>query len=83
MRELDGNIVTTEEVGNLHREHPNEWFLLEVIEIDEHGKAVKLKIVSHHSDKEILREHLLEAEHPENKRYIFYFSDPDLPCELD
>jgi len=83
MRELKGQVVTAEEVANLHREQPNEWYLLEVIETNKHGKATKLKIVSHHTDKDILREHLLEIEHAENKRYIFYFSDPNLPCELD
>ncbi len=83
MHEATGRIVTAEEVANIHEELPNEWFLLEVIEANKHGKATKLKIVSHHTDKDILREHLLEADHQENKRYIFYFSDPNLPCELD
>lgn len=83
MRELTGQVVTADEVANIHKEKPNEWFLLEVIEANEYGKATKLKIVSHHTDKDILREHLLEAEHPENTRYIFYFSDPNLPCVLE
>lgn len=83
MREFTGRIVTADEVANIHKELPNEWFLLEVIEAGKNGKATKLKITSHHADKDILREQLLEADHAENKRYIFYFSDPNLPCELD
>lgn len=83
MHELNGRVVTVEDVANLHREKPHEWFLLEVIEANADGKAIKMKIVSHHTDKDILREHLLEGEHEENKRYLFYCSDPNLPCELE
>ena len=83
MPELAGRILSDEEVQNLYLEKAKEWFLLEVVETNEKGRAKTLRIVSHNPEKDVLREYILEDEQAENKRYIFYFSNPDLPCELD
>lgn len=83
MRELIGRTVTAEEVQNLHLEKANEWFLLEVIEADEQGRARTLRVVKHSPDKDVLREYILEDDKGEGKKYIFYFSDLNHPCELD
>ncbi|MBS1544676.1 MAG: hypothetical protein JST14_13650 [Bacteroidetes bacterium] len=83
MSRLIGRIVTADEVARLPGEIANEWFLLEVLSTDEKGRANKLRIAGHDKNKDLLRDHLLELEHGPDKRYIFFFSDPDRACELE
>lgn len=83
MHEWKGIVMTVDEVQTLYLESPYEWFLLEVVDRNEKGRAKTIRIVNHHPDKEVLREYILEDDQAGNKKYIFFFSDPDLPCELD
>ncbi len=82
MDKLVGRIVTEAEVAKLYLEKRNEWFLLEVETVNEHGKAKTLQIINHHRDKGVLRDYILDEDHATGRRFIFFFSDPDQPCDL-
>ena len=82
MSDLSGKVLTADQVNELHKEKRNEWFLLDVVEINKTGKAKKVKIIKHSSDKDILRDYILELSDSGKKQYIFFFSNPDNKCEL-
>jgi len=76
-----GREVTAKEIQDLYLELPNHWFLLEVLKMDQNGRAVLLKIAGHDPSKDALRDHLLELS-ADDKKYIFFFADPEKACEI-
>ena len=83
MHELVGKKVTAEEVAGFYRLLPGYWFLLEVLQTSEAGKARLMRVLRCDKSKEELREHLLEAHVDPNSKYIFVYADPDGKCDID
>ena len=76
-------VYTALEMAQVIVGKPESWFLLEILEEDDYGKAKALKILQHSAEKEILYDYLMEDESWDwNKKYIFVYSDPDKKCEL-
>ena len=82
MDRIIGKELSALEVQNLVSKFPNEWFLLEVLKVDDNGKAKSVKVAAHNSEKDVLREFLLEHDHGD-KRFIFFFADTENTCELE
>ena len=82
MPELRGKVVTAREVANFYKQYPGFWFLLEVMKVDEKGKAEVLRVTRYDKSKDVLREYLLEESTDLNSKYIFVYADPDGKCEL-
>ena len=76
-----GEPVNRTEVHKLADRIPKEWFLLEVLRTDKNGRAEMMEVIAHAKEKDELRELLMELD-PENRNFIFYFSDPDKECEI-
>jgi hypothetical protein len=83
MPELEGKAVTAEEVAGFYRLLPGFWFLLEVLETNEAGKARLLRVIRYNKRKDELREHLLEEPISPDSKYIFVHADPDGKCDID
>ena len=80
---MRGKVYTAKEMGQLYATLPGEWLLLEVLERDSYGKALRLKLLHHAKEKEILREFLLEKQDWNLSSDIrFVYSDPDKMCDL-
>ena len=63
---------------------PNEWLLLEILETNENGRAVKLKLVKNAKDKEDLYDYLMDEleDWDWSKNFIFVYSDPEKQCDF-
>jgi len=82
MHDVKGNIVTAQKVAEFYKQYPGFWFLLEVLKMDGEGKAILMRVVSYNSNKDVLREHLLEESADMNRKYIFVYASPDGKCDI-
>ena len=75
-------VINAKEVARLYNDLTGQWLLLELIKVDEKGKAEKFKLVANHLDKDELYK-LMESENWDwDKKYLFVFADPDSLCEI-
>jgi len=75
-------VISAKEVARLYNDLTGQWLLLELIKVDEKGKAEKFKLVANHLDKDELYK-LMESENWDwDKKYLFVFADPDSLCEI-
>jgi len=80
---MEKSIFEATEMAALYHQLPGNWLLLEVLETDAKGQALKLKLINYSNDKDSLRDYLMEdADWNWNKKYIFVLADPNKPCEL-
>lgn len=82
MPDIKGHEVTASEAANLYKHYPGFWFLLEVLKMNEEGKAELMRVVNLDKSKEVLREYLLEELTDANSKYIFVYADPGGKCEV-
>ncbi len=75
-------VISAKEVARLYNDLTGQWLLLELIKVDEKGKAEKFRLVANHLDKDELYK-LMESENWDwDKKYLFVFADPDSLCEI-
>ena len=72
------------EMARLISSKPNVWFLLEVLELNESGRASKMKLLKFAKDKDVLYDFLMDdlEDWDWKKKIIFVFSDPTKKCDL-
>ncbi|MCD6337156.1 MAG: hypothetical protein J7M01_02860 [Candidatus Marinimicrobia bacterium] len=75
-------VINAKEVARLYNDLTGQWLLLELIEVDEKGKAEKFKLVANHFDKDELYK-LMDSDNWDwDKKYLFVFADPNNLCEI-
>ena len=72
------------EMAKLISSKPNVWFLLEVLETNESGRAERMKLLKFDKNKDRLYDFLMDdlEDWSWNKKIIFVFSDPSKKCDL-
>ncbi len=75
-------VISAKEVACLYNDLTGQWLLLEVIKVDENGKAEKFKLVANHLNKDELYK-LMDSDNWDwGKNYMFVFADPNTLCEI-
>ena len=76
--------LSEEEVTQLYLKDPGVWVILEIMEKNSAGKAVKLRPVQYAANKEVLRNFLLDMEDWEDgEKLIYFFTGFDGTCEIN
>ena len=75
-------VINSKEVARLYNDLTGQWLLLEVISVDENGKAKKFKLVANKVDKDELYKLMDSDKWNWNKKYLFVFADPNNLCEI-
>ena len=75
-------VISAKEVARLYNDLTGQWLLLEVIKVDNKGKAEKFKLVAYDRDKDPLYKLMDSDEWDWNKKYLFVFADPNNLCEI-
>ncbi|HEY5691494.1 MAG TPA: hypothetical protein VIS49_08565 [Cyclobacteriaceae bacterium] len=82
MVDLREKEVLASEVAFFYKDYPSYWFLLEVLDKDENGKAVLMRVIDYNKNKDVLRDYLLDELSGTNSQYIFVYAYPDGKCDL-
>ena len=75
-----GASITNFEVTELYKEIPNTWVLLEPIAFGKENKVTKVKILKYNTNKEVLRNHLLNQD--DFNTLIYFFTGYDGTCNI-
>jgi len=75
-------VISAKEVARLYNDLTGQWLLLEVIKVDNKGKAEKFKLIAYDRDKDQLYKLMDSDEWDWNKKYLFVFADPNNLCEI-
>jgi hypothetical protein len=75
-------VISAKEVARLYNDLIGQWLLLEVIKMDNKGKAEKFKLVANDIEKIRLYELMDSDEWDWDKKYLFVFADPNNLCEI-
>ncbi len=75
-------VISAKEVARLYNDLTGQWLLLEVIKVDNKGKAEKFKLIAYDLDKDQLYKLMDSDEWDWNKKYLFVFADPNNLCEI-
>ena len=72
------------EMARLYESKPNEWLLMEILETNEQGRAVRLRLLKSAKNKDELYDYLMDEteDWDLSNNYIFVYSDPEKECEL-
>ena len=75
-------VISAKEVARLYNDLTGQWLLLELIKVNEKGKAEKFKLVANNLDKDELYKLMDNDKWDWNKKYLFVFADPNNLCEI-
>lgn len=78
-----GKEILLSDLCQLYRDLAGQWLLLEILTGEANQSATRIRLHTHHADKDKLHEWMLEHNDWDwSKRYLFVQADPEKPCDL-
>lgn len=76
--------ISLDDLSQVYRDLAGEWLLMEILETNERKLPSKLRLHTHHPEKDKLHEFMSEHDGWEwSKKYLIVRADPNKPCEIN
>jgi len=75
--------IGLKDISRLYQETAGEWLLLHVLETNDNGTPIKLRLIARDADKSRLHDLIMDDEHWDwQKKYLLVKADPNKPCTI-
>ncbi|RME01479.1 MAG: hypothetical protein D6814_01445 [Calditrichaeota bacterium] len=79
----EGKELQLKEIPQLYNDTAGKWLLLQILETNQNGTPVRLRMIAQSSDKSELHELIMNDDNWNwNHKYLLVFSDPNKPCTI-